>query len=395
MSTSTTKFPLYVYTAVDGYAWQGCEGSLVSELEGIRATAVGRNRLPDPNGSPSPSTVIGGVLHCELRGKTGMAVWRVHVRRHGDFEGRDSRYIALLFLPRHTIDPQRIDFASLWEAPLLREPKSGDVSNLSIDLADPKWSCLNPQSAPSPKDLSPDSFAHPIDTRQKAPSMDALNDILHNGLSLFGTLAVRVFPGDDETLPAIQWSYEPYPEITTAEELRAGLTEPPSDYSASKSLEKKAVAAAESLEQCAKSHPDAPALAAYAKTFSATVADFRKAVARRVAPSQRMDETFQDPIANEGAYQSRTPRPITDPVHHDIPLLVSTSPTKAATTMPEDVGKTLRPRSIHWKLLVLLCLIFFLLGILFGTRLSRNPSSPEDSDSAWKKPFKSWFPSRH
>ena len=124
---------VYVYTAVNGYAWQGCGESLSASLSAC-VDALG---LPEGHGSAEAP--LGGVIRWKVAGENGTAVLRVHVRKSGDFRGRDSRYVALAFLPFRVTREHPADYRRLWAHPLLAAPRPDPLEGLGFDYAEDLW----------------------------------------------------------------------------------------------------------------------------------------------------------------------------------------------------------------------------------------------------------------
>lgn len=124
------RIRVYVYTAVNGYAWQGCDDELSESLR----TCLGSSTRADARDG---STFLGGVRRGLVGGLNGTAVYRLHVRKAGDFAGRDSDYAVMAFLPFAHIGSRFVDYAKLWRHELLSAPrgKSESLENLSIDIA--------------------------------------------------------------------------------------------------------------------------------------------------------------------------------------------------------------------------------------------------------------------
>ncbi len=114
---------VYIYTAENGYAWQGCDGETADSLKKCigNAAAVG----------------AGGIRRGEVGGFNGTCLYRRSVRTGGDFAGRDSSYIALVFLPFAQMGGRKADFARLWNHPLLAQPipRGESLENRFIDLS--------------------------------------------------------------------------------------------------------------------------------------------------------------------------------------------------------------------------------------------------------------------
>ena len=123
------RIRVYVYTAVNGYSWQGCDGALAESLRSCLGSSW-KDRASDG------ATLLGGIRRGEVGGLNGTAVYRVHVRRNGDFAGRDSDYVALAFIPFAQIGGRLVDYPRLWGHRLLSAPlgTGEDLEGLEIDL---------------------------------------------------------------------------------------------------------------------------------------------------------------------------------------------------------------------------------------------------------------------
>ena len=116
------RIKVYIYTAVNGYAWQGCDEDLAAALQ----KCVGQ----------LGESEAGGIRRWEIGGFNGTAIYRCHVRKGGDFQGRDSKYVALAFLPFGCVGERRVDFAAIWNHPYLAAPlaRSESLEGLEIGL---------------------------------------------------------------------------------------------------------------------------------------------------------------------------------------------------------------------------------------------------------------------
>ena len=114
------KIRVYIYTAVNGYSWQGCDKELAKSLDICLGSSW---KTAAPNGS----SAMGGIRRGEVGGLNGTAIFRVHVRRNGDFAGRDSDYVALAFLPFAQIGERFVDYTGLWNHRLLAAPLERDL----------------------------------------------------------------------------------------------------------------------------------------------------------------------------------------------------------------------------------------------------------------------------
>ncbi len=273
----TTTFRVYVYTAVDGYEWQGCaeDRRLAANLDRILSDTGVRNALPDPNVGVTPSSWIGGVLHGELGGRRGVAVWRTHVRSFGERNGRLNRYIALLFLPGDAVDVRRIDFVRIWGAPALAEPRDGDLANVTVDLADPACPCLESAKTSSNQ---PTIRAAALAKRDEwvAGSLVEMSDAFRSPEAQFGTIVANVRPAKDGTEPRVRLIYTPFPAVEKAAEVGRQLTVVPNERDKALSMAEDADKAAKALRELASAHAGSEALSAFSSSFTAKVKTFRK-----------------------------------------------------------------------------------------------------------------------
>lgn len=129
------KIGVYIYTAVNGYAWQGCDRKTSDALQ----KCVGQ--IADGE--------AGGIRRGTVDGLNGTAFFRCHVRKGGDFAGRDSSYVALAFIPFAHIGARCIDYVKLWRHPLLAEPLPGGrpLERLVIDIVAEGLVANNPSPA--------------------------------------------------------------------------------------------------------------------------------------------------------------------------------------------------------------------------------------------------------
>lgn len=129
------KIGVYIYTAVNGYAWQGCDRKTSDSLQ----KCVGQ--IADGE--------AGGIRRGTVDGLNGTAFFRCHVRKGGDFAGRDSSYVALAFIPFAHIGARCIDYVKLWRHPLLAEPLPGGrpLERLVIDIVAEGLVANNPSPA--------------------------------------------------------------------------------------------------------------------------------------------------------------------------------------------------------------------------------------------------------
>ncbi len=124
------KVRVYVYTATNGYSWQGCEDELSESLR----TCLGSSWK---NPSSGGGAALGGIRRGVVGGLNGTAVYRVHVRKNGDFAGRDSGYVALAFIPFEQVGECFVDYARLWNHDFLASTlgKNEELAGLTIDLS--------------------------------------------------------------------------------------------------------------------------------------------------------------------------------------------------------------------------------------------------------------------
>ena len=142
------KIRVYIYTAVNGYSWQGCDKELAKSLDICLGSSW---KTAAPNGS----SAMGGIRRGEVGGLNGTAIFRVHVRRNGDFAGRDSDYVALAFLPFAQIGERFVDYTGLWNHRLLAAPleRGVELSGLEIDLEkEGMLSATTPMNSPNAED---------------------------------------------------------------------------------------------------------------------------------------------------------------------------------------------------------------------------------------------------
>lgn len=265
---------VYVYTAVNGYAWQGCENerTVKDDLQRLIDDACDYDTLPAPDGKPTPKTPLGGIVSGTLSGKPGFAVWRVHTRVAGDFEYRSSRYIALVFLPFEEIDPSEMDFAKLWNAPQLREAQAGDVSALHLDVT---WALNRPFRGISAASLKnapsipvPDGIARK-DEPSRPLTLDKISSILDSGRWQFGKTTVTVYPGTDENSSLrVKTSYVPDKSVVDAEEILPKLSDLSSVATEAPETEKAAMAVLASLTKFAESRQSCGMLKKYVSAFN-------------------------------------------------------------------------------------------------------------------------------
>ncbi len=128
-NTSPLTIRVYIYTATNGYSWQGCDDALVESLRSCLGSSW-------KNAGTDGARPLGGIRRGAVGGLNGTVFFRSHVRKSGDFAGRDSDYIALAFIPFAMIREQVVDYAGLWRHPLLAAPlgKDENLAGLEIDL---------------------------------------------------------------------------------------------------------------------------------------------------------------------------------------------------------------------------------------------------------------------
>ena len=281
MTVRSTRFRLFVHTAYEGYAWQGCDESLAAALDAWRSETGVWNELADPGMAPTANNPVGGLLRYTLDGTPGLFLWRVHVRKRGDARRRDSRYAAVLFLPLDGIAGLRIDFARLWNAPLLRAPQSGDLSGLFVDLCDPAWPCAI-ESAGTDEDES----AWLSDCSEETPDGDETSVLapvsrwFQSSGTEFGNLVAVVFPAWSGTGIRAELRYRVFPEVEEAETLRDRLVGPEAAKFADSGFAERMLKTSESLSLRAEALPTFGRLAAYAQAFARNARPFSSLVAK-------------------------------------------------------------------------------------------------------------------
>lgn len=110
---------VFIYTAWDGYAWQGCDANLAEALENCILESGTKPR--DLDGE----IPFGGIRMCLANGGKHLAVFRYHIRKNGDALGRDSLYLALALVPFPFPSGLNIDLAKLFAHPFLAQTRPG------------------------------------------------------------------------------------------------------------------------------------------------------------------------------------------------------------------------------------------------------------------------------
>ena len=285
MSDPGTRFRVFVYTAVDGYEWQGCTDNrhLSAGLDKILSNTGVRNKLPDPNVGVTPDSWIGGILKGELEGRSGIAIWRAHVRSFGERAGRRNRYIALLFLPDEVFAKKGVDFVRLWDAPFLATPQADGLNELGVDLSDAQFRCNVANAGEASVDEFPESVFSPHE-EWLAGSIPAVAKKCISPEAQFGNFVANVRPGKENEPLRVHFSYAPATEVVKASETRPLLTKRTSSEQQSKEIVESARQIASKLETFAKSRPKALLLGNFARTFSAEVEQFASNIVTGAMP---------------------------------------------------------------------------------------------------------------
>lgn len=304
MTARNTRFRLFVHTAYEGYAWQGCDESLAAALDAWRSETGVWNELADPGLAPTANNPVGGLLRYTLDGTPGLFLWRVHVRKRGDARQRDSRYAAVLFLPLDGIAGLRIDFARLWNAPLLRAPQTGDLSGLSVDLCDPAWPCAIESAGTDEGEP-----AWLADCSEETPDGDETSVLapvsrwFQSSGTEFGNLVAVVFPAWSGKGIRAELRYRVFPEVEEAEALRGRLAGPGAAKSADSGFVERMLGTSEALSRRAEALPSFGRLAAYARAFARDARPFSSLVAETDAAPRKPSV----PVRSGGETPSRNP----------------------------------------------------------------------------------------
>lgn len=128
---------VYIYTAWNGYDWQGCETGIATDL---RRYLEATDTMPKTSGDKPP---FGGVIACQIGGKMGVGFYTYMLRKQGDIFGRDSLYVAFAFIPKDF--EYKVDFAKMLADKYMREPQEGEIksafqvdcSNYRLEGAEP------------------------------------------------------------------------------------------------------------------------------------------------------------------------------------------------------------------------------------------------------------------
>lgn len=212
------RIRVYIHTAVNGYAWQGCSEELSESLQ----TFLGSSMKAAPQDGDVP---VGGIRRGEVGGFNGTAVYRLHVRTGGDFKNRDSQYVAVAFLPFARLKDRVVDYAGLWRHELLAEPrgKGEPLENLSIDLE------AAGLLVPHPAREAEETRKYWVSARTPGEALEGTDDEVLSVLgSLFqsrktelGSFSARLFRNADSGLVSVLAKYTPFAAVEAEAAARA------------------------------------------------------------------------------------------------------------------------------------------------------------------------------
>ena len=200
----TNQIRVYVYTAVNGFAWQGCDNELAQSLD--ECLGKGAEAL---NGVAP----LGGIRRGVVGGRNGTAIFRCHIRRHGDFAGRDCKYVALAFFPFELLGKKRyLDYFAVWNHPLLASclPTSESLDNLVFDLEqDGLLADVKP--------LDESFWTTAKSGEETAPTaqiLDRLGVMFQSRKTELGPFSARInASGDTEGSLSVSWKFSPFPAV--------------------------------------------------------------------------------------------------------------------------------------------------------------------------------------
>lgn len=128
--TANCPITVYIYTAWDGYSWHGCDGPLAKILDLCVDDSGTRP------GNLDGEIPFGGISACVVDGEKRIAVFRHHVRKHGDALGRDSLFTALALLPFPLSTDVGIDLEKLLSHPALASIPQGEPQAVEFQIAE-------------------------------------------------------------------------------------------------------------------------------------------------------------------------------------------------------------------------------------------------------------------
>jgi len=127
------KIKVYIYTAWNGYGWQGCSADTATAVD-LRRYLEATGTMPKSSGDTPP---FGGAIACQINGTMGCALYTYLVRERGDVFGRDSLYVAFAFIPWDPESGFKVDFGKLLADKVMRKPISGEIkAPCEIDVSD-------------------------------------------------------------------------------------------------------------------------------------------------------------------------------------------------------------------------------------------------------------------
>ncbi len=214
-TTSSLTIRVYIYTATNGYSWQGCDDDLA---ESLRSCLGSSWKNPASDGLPA----LGGIRRGSVGGFNGTAIYRVHVRKSGDFAGRDSDYVALAFIPFAQIGEHFVDYAGIWRHPLLAAPLGKDekLAGLELDL---KSAGLIKAAVSADESVSGDYWTGEgvplaVATGGEADVLARLGAAFQSRKSELGSFVAAIY-GDGDGRISLNLRYKPFPAV--AEEASA------------------------------------------------------------------------------------------------------------------------------------------------------------------------------
>ena len=251
------RIPVYVYTAENGYAWQGCDPRTAESLQKALAST----------GVLSRSDVWGGIIRRPVaspawpewpRSRLCTILYRFHRSSARDQMGRGSNYIAAACLPV-SADRRLVDFRAVFDAPPMRRALRGGYEDLSIDLGAGDGFLLT-------GDEEPEASLQVVSWEEswKEPAFVSGPDVLLLLSGLFqspdadlGDLKAVVRQVDGESVPtAAILAYTVFPQVSAARAAQAAFEAlpavPPGDLAAERNALgawKAALDAVEGLER--------------------------------------------------------------------------------------------------------------------------------------------------
>lgn len=130
-----TKIPVWVYTAKNGYAWQGLEGNAEDRptAAALDKALAAAGRVAGAWGAVVRRPVASRRWAEWPRSRLCWVLFRFHPEAGRDQRGRSCNYTAAACIPAGAGVP-RLDFAKLFASPALAEVKQEGLDDLWIDL---------------------------------------------------------------------------------------------------------------------------------------------------------------------------------------------------------------------------------------------------------------------